>query len=133
MAGKKSDWSWEKLQNSNFLKNVMYLNNSTAVSKKLWTPGNEGSSIFQVIGIFKKWYSYGLYISIKATNFLILKGVAQKLRLPCPLEVWNSFGGKSILSVAKGTKFGGKLKTHEYYNWWKFGVNISNHFWVIQN
>ena len=30
-------------------------------------------------------------------------------------------------------KFSGKLKTHEYYNWWKFGVDISNHFWEIQN
>ena len=52
-------------------------------------------------------------------------GVAQKMCPPHPLEVENSFGGKSILSVARGTKFGGKLKTYEYYNWWKFGVNIS--------
>ena len=59
--------------------------------------------------------------------------MAQKLRPPHPLEVWNNFGGKSILSQARYTKFGGKLKTYEYIKWWKFGVDISNHFWVIQN
>ena len=50
-----------------------------------------------------------MYISKKATNFSSFKGVAQKLCLPCPLEVWNSFGRKSILSAARGTKFGEKL------------------------
>ena len=52
-----------------------------------------------------------------ATNFLSFKGVAQKLHLPRPLEVQNSFGGKSILSQARDTKFVEKLKTHEYINW----------------
>ena len=51
------------------------------------------------------------------TNFLRITGVTQKMGLPRPLEVQNSFGGKSILSVPKGTKFGGKLKSYEYYNW----------------
>ena len=37
-------------------------------------------------------------------------GVAQKMRLPRPLEVQNSFGRKSILSQARDNKFGGKLK-----------------------
>ena len=59
----------------------------------------------------------------------------QKIRviLFVHLQKSNSFGRKSFLNQVMDTKFGGKLKTHKYINWWKFGVDISNHFWVIQN
>ena len=64
---------------------------------------------------------------------LNLKGVAQKMCPPRPFSFWTSQGHGSLFKWVMPFKFGGKLKTHEYYNWWKFGVNISNHFWVIQN
>ena len=41
--------------------------------------------------------------------------------------------GNPFFSQARDTKFGGKLKTYEYINWWKFGVDILNHFRDIQN
>ena len=77
---------------------------------------------------FQKMVVIWFVISKRATNFLTFKGVAQNLCLPRPFEVQNSFGGKSILSQARDTKFGGKLTIHEYINWWKFGVDISNWF-----
>ena len=50
-------------------------------------------------------------------------GVDQKMRPSHPLEVLNSFVGKFILGVAKGTKFSRNLISHEYNNWWKF-INL---------
>ena len=83
--------------------------------------------------------------------------MAQKICLPRPWEAQNGFGGKSILNiasdfkvreklitygyinwwksilnVASDVKVGEKLKTYEYIDLWKFGVDISNHSWVIQ-
>ena len=52
---------------------------------------------------------------------------------PRPFSFWTSQGHGSLFKWVMPFKFGGKLKTHEYYNWWKFGVDISNHFWEIQN
>ena len=43
-------------------------------------------------------------------------GVAQKMCPPHPFEVQNNFGGKSILNVARGIKFDGKLNSYEYNN-----------------
>ena len=62
-----------------------------------------------------------------------LKGVAQKMDLPRPFEVLNVFGGKSKSNAPKAFKFGTKWVPIEVNNWWKFGVDISNHFWEIQN
>ena len=57
----------------------------------------------------------------------------QKIDLPCPFEVLNVFGGKSKSNAPKAFKFGTKWVPIEVNNWWKFGVDISNHFWEIQN
>ena len=73
--------------------------------------------------------------ALNALSFFATFKLLDNLKNGCNMicTSWNSFGGKSILSQARDTKFGGKLKTHGYINWWKFGVDISNHFWVIQN
>ena len=52
---------------------------------------------------------------------------------PRPFEVLNVFGGKSKSNAPKAFKFGTKWVPIEVNNWWKFGVDISNHFWEIQN
>ena len=62
-----------------------------------------------------------------------LKGVAQKIGPLRPLEVLDAFGGKSKSKPPKAFKFGTKWVPIEVNNWWKFGVDISNHFWEIQN
>ena len=59
-------------------------------------------------------------------------GVAQKIGPLRPLEVLDTFGGKSKSEPPKAFKFGTKWVTIEVNNWWKFGVDISNHFWEIQ-
>ena len=59
--------------------------------------------------------------------------MAQKLGPPRPFEVLDVFGGKSKSKAPKAFKFGTKRVPIEVYNWWKFGVDISNHFWEIQN
>ena len=61
-----------------------------------------------------------------------LKGVAQKLGPPPPFEVLDIFGGKSKFNAPKVFKFGTKRVPIEVNNWWKFGVDISNHFWEIE-
>ena len=53
--------------------------------------------------------------------------------LPRPFEVLNVFGGKSKSNALKAFKFGTKRVPIEVNNWWKFGADISNHFWEIQN
>ena len=53
--------------------------------------------------------------------------------LPHPFEVLNVFGRKSKSNAPKAFKFGTKWVPIEVNNWWKFGVDISNHFWEIQN
>ena len=49
-----------------------------------------------------------------------------------PFEVLDIFGGKSKSNAPKVFKFGTKRVPIEVNNWWKFGVDISNHFWEIQ-
>ena len=51
---------------------------------------------------------------------------------PRPFEVLDIFGGKSKSNAPKAFKFGTKWVPIEVNNWWKFGVDISNHFWEIQ-
>ena len=51
----------------------------------------------------------------------------------CPFEVLDVFGGKSKSKAPKAFKFSTKRVPIEVNNWWKFGVDISNHFWEIQN
>ena len=53
--------------------------------------------------------------------------------LPCPWEVFSGQGHGSLIFWAMPFKFSEKLKSYEYRHWWKFGVDISNHFWVIKN
>ena len=52
---------------------------------------------------------------------------------PRPFEVLDIFGEKSKSNAPKVFKFGTKRVPIEVNNWWKFGVDISNHFWEIQN
>ena len=60
-----------------------------------------------------------------------LEGVAQKVCLLRPFEVLNIFGGKSISFAPRTFKFSEKRVSIEMYKWWNFGVDISNHFWLI--
>ena len=53
--------------------------------------------------------------------------------LPSPIEFLNVFGGKSKSNASKAFKFGTKWVPIEVNNWWKFGADISNHFWEIEN
>ena len=62
-----------------------------------------------------------------------LEGVAWKLDLPRPFDVLETFGGKSKSKAPRALKFGTKRVPIEVNNWWKFGVDILNHFWDIQN
>ena len=49
-----------------------------------------------------------------------------------PQEVLEVFGRKSRSEAARVFIFGTKRIPIEVNNWWKFGVDISNHFWDIQ-
>ena len=61
-----------------------------------------------------------------------LECVPQKMGLLGPQEVLEVFGGKSKSEAAKAFIFGTKRVPNEVNNWWKFGVDISTHFWDIQ-
>ena len=52
---------------------------------------------------------------------------------PRPFEVLETFGGKSKSEPPIAFKFCTKWVPIEVNNWWKFGVDISNHLWDIQN
>ena len=54
------------------------------------------------------------------------------MSLPQPFEVFHIFGGKSKSEAPRAFKFSTKWVPIEVNNWWKFGVDISNHFWEIQ-
>ena len=58
--------------------------------------------------------------------------MAQKMDPPRPFEVLDVFCGKSKSKAPNAFKFGTKWVTIEVNNWWKFGVDISNHFWEIE-
>ena len=51
---------------------------------------------------------------------------------PRPFEVLDVFGGKSKSKAPKAFKFSTKRVPIKVNNWWKFGVDILNHFWDIQ-
>ena len=99
---------------------------------KIWT---EHSTLILLIAIpfelaqqkFQDFYNYGR--NEFSPN---LKSVAQKLGPPRPFEVLDVFGGKSKSKAPNAFKFGTKWVPIEVNNWWKFGVDISNHFWEIQ-
>ena len=76
---------------------------------------------------------YHLYISLKYDFSPNLKVIAQKMSLPCPWEVWKGQGHGRLIFQATPFKFGGKLNSHEIFNWSKFGVDISKHFGLIPN
>ena len=59
--------------------------------------------------------------------------VAQKVCLLRPFEVFNIFGRKSISFAPRTFKFSEKRVSIEMYKWGNFGVDISNHFFAIQN
>ena len=52
---------------------------------------------------------------------------------PRPFEVLDVFGGRSKFQAPRTFIFGAKQVPIEFNNWWKFGDDISNHFWEIQN
>ena len=100
---------------------------------KIWT---EHSTLILLISIpfevaqqkFQDFYNY------RRNEFSPnLKSVAQKLGPPRPFEVLDIFGGKSKSEAPIAFKFGPKWVPIEVNNWWNFGVDISNHFWVIEN
>ena len=61
-----------------------------------------------------------------------MKGVTQKMDPSRPFEVLDIFGGKSKSDAPKVFKFGTKQVPIEVNNWWKFDVDISNHYWEIE-
>ena len=78
----------------------------------------------------KLQHSYNLERNEFSPNF---KGVPQKMGLPCPLEVLEGFGRKSKSEAPRALKFCTKRVPIKVNNWWKFGVDIFNHLWDIQN
>ena len=52
---------------------------------------------------------------------------------PRPFEVLETFGRKFKSKPPIAFKFCTKRVLIEVNNWWKFGVDISNNFWEIQN
>ena len=59
--------------------------------------------------------------------------VAQKLGMPGPFDVLEIFVGKSKYWAPRIFIFGIERVPIEFNNWWKIGVDISNHLWEIQN
>ena len=62
-----------------------------------------------------------------------VEGVAQKLDLPCPFDVLDTFGRKSKSEVPRALKFCTKWVPIKVNNWWKFDADIYNDFWEIKN
>ena len=52
--------------------------------------------------------------------------------LPRLFKLLDIFGGKSKFKAPRAFKFGTKWVPLEVNNWWKFCVDISNHFWEIE-
>ena len=73
------------------------------------------------------------YNSCKNGFWQNLEGVAQKLNLPHPFDVFNGFGRKSKFCAPRTFIFNTKQVLIEFDSWWKFGDDISNHLWEIQN
>ena len=61
-----------------------------------------------------------------------LEGVAQKLSPPRPFQFWTSQGCGSLLRWAMPFIFSTERVPIEVNKWWKFGDDISNHFWEIE-
>ena len=58
------------------------------------------------------------FFNYKRNEFIPnLEGVAQKIGLPCPFEVLNVFGRKSILLAPRAVIFGEKRASIEIYKW----------------
>ena len=62
---------------------------------------NEVFCIFKTRRDFEEKYWYDLFICQKWINFEKLEGMAHKLGLPRPLQVWNIDAYKSINFVAR--------------------------------
>ena len=61
------------------------------------------------------------------------KSIAQKMGPPRSFEVLEGFGRKFKTKAPRALKLCTKRVSIEVDNWWKFGVDISNHLWDIQN
>ena len=61
-----------------------------------------------------------------------LEGVAQKMDPLRPFQFWTSQGRGSLLRWAMPFIFGTEWVPIKVNKWWKFGIDISNHFWEIQ-
>ena len=78
------------------------------------------------------WQNFQHFNNLESYEFWQnLKGVFKKLDAPRPLEVFYIFGGKSKFWAPMTLIFCTKRVFIEVNNWWKFGADISNHFWVI--
>ena len=99
---------------------------------KIWT---EHSTLILLIskpfelGLPKVQHIYNLEKNEFSPN---LEGVAQKMGPLCSLEGFDVFGRKSKFKALRAFIFSTKQVPIEVNNWWKFGVDISNHFWDIQ-
>ena len=81
------------------------------------------------IAVQKFQHAYNLRRNEFSPN---LEGVAPKMGPLCPLEGFDIFGGKSKSEAAKAFIFSTKRVPIKVNNWWKFGVDILNHFWEIR-
>ena len=100
---------------------------------KIWTSDSHWFSLsLEPLEISLQKFQHS-YNSWKNGFWQNLEGVAQKLNLPRPLEVLDIFGGKSKFWEPRTFIFGTKRVPIEFDNWWKFGDDISNHLWEIQN
>ena len=142
-------WSWNYQGFYTFLLGSFFISFCTHLL--YWYSWQElPSGLFQ--GHLKKWTGHSNLIlpnskpldisSLEFQNFYNyerydfspnLKGVAQKLCPQRPLEVFYVFGGKSKFWAPMTLIFCAKRNFIEVNNWWKFGVDISIHFWEIQN
>ena len=100
---------------------------------KIWTEHSTlillNSKPFE-IALQKFQHFYKLERNNLAPN---LEGVAQTMGLPRPFELLDIFGRKVKSKAPRAFKFSTKWVPIEVNNWWKFGVDISNHLWDIQN
>ena len=59
-------------------------------------------------------------------------GCSSKIEPATPIWSFRCFWREIQIIVPRSFKFGTKWVPIEVNNWWKFGVDISNHFWEIQ-
>ena len=100
---------------------------------KIWTEHSHWFSPSLKPFEISLWKFQGFYNLSRYQFSPNFKGIAQKLGPPHPFEVLDVFGGKFKYEAPRTFISSAKRVPIEVNNWWKFGVNISNHLWDIQN